>query len=368
MRVVLYPADDFACGNVRLNWPGRALAEQGHDVTAVDAPNRRLKISVDQRSGSVSHVEIDDGIDVIVFQRTTHLWIAQAVVWLRERGYSVVVDVDDDLHAIHPDNPAHDMLDPVHMARGKRDRDGRPYLHSWDNLAIACRAASLVTCSTPGLLRRYARHGRGVVLPNYLAEHYYTAPLTDSRVLGWPASIHSHPNDPTVVGSAVARVVAELGVEFRAFGETEGVARAFRLPGGDPAANKIPLDDWPAALAQLGVGIAPLADTVFNSRKSWLKPLELAAAGTACVMSSRVEYRRLHEQHGIGLIADSARQWYELLRRLLRDDQMRIDVAARAREASLRLRLGDHLDEYWGAWTLAARIDAGERVPAAAGS
>lgn len=350
MKVHVYPSDNFGCGSFRMRWPGEACAAAGHDVQVVAPEHRRLKALV--KHGEVVDVLGVDDVDVIVLQRVTHINMAQAVAILRAKGITVVVDVDDDLSSIHPSNPAW----AVH-----RPGTGP---HSWHNLALACRNASLVTVSTPALLDVYARHGRGHVLPNYLPDMYYGLPRTDSDVVGWPGSFHSHPNDPEVVGGAVARLVEE-GAQFVMRGDPTGAGSAFGLPG-DPVGGAVSVEEWPAAVAELGVGIAPLADTRFNAAKSWLKPLEMCAVGVPWVASPRVEYRRLHAL-GAGVLADRPRTWYREVKRLRESPSLRAELSEAGRVVADGLRLRDHAWRWMAAWEQAVEVDrAGQRaaVPA----
>ena len=335
MKVHVYPSDSYGCGSFRMRWPGEACAAAGHDVHVVAPQNRRLKAVVQE--GKVVDV-LDVDADVVVLQRVTHAYMAQAVGIMRAKGITVVVDVDDDLSSIHPSNPAW----AVH-------RPGAG-LHSWHNLALACRNASLVTVSTPALLDVYARHGRGAVLPNYLPDMYYGLPRTDSDTVGWPGSYHSHPNDPEVVGGAVARLVDE-GTQFVMRGDSSGAGKAFGL-AQDPPGGAVPIDEWPAAVASLGVGMAPLADTKFNAAKSWLKPLEMSACGVPWVASPRAEYRRLHEL-GAGVLADRPRTWYRELKRLRESAALRAELSEAGCVVAEQLRLSQHAWRWMDAWTRA---------------
>lgn len=249
MKTLVYPSDRYGCGSFRAIWPGEHCAAAGHDVEVVRPQDRRVRLIME--GDTVKDVLVD--ADVVVLQRVTHARTAQTVAVMRAKGIAVVVDVDDDLSSIHPSNPAW----AVH-------RPGAG-LHSWHNLALACREASLVTVSTPALLDVYARHGRGHLLPNYLPDQYYGLPRVDSDTIGWPASFHSHPNDAEPVGGAVARLVDE-GAGFVMRGDSTGAGRAFGL-AADPVGGGVPIEEWPAAVASLGIGIAPLADTRFNASK-----------------------------------------------------------------------------------------------------
>lgn len=346
MKVVVYPADRWGCGSFRMICPGEALASAGHDVEVVGAGERvRLVMERD----TVRDVLVD--ADVVVLQRVVHQWMAEAVSVMRAKGIAVVVDVDDDLTSIHPSNPAWASMHPRNEMR--RDRHGRPARTSWRNLTAACRAASLVTVSTPALLPVYAAHGRGQVLHNYLPEHYYGLPRQDSDVIGWPASLHSHPNDPEPVGGAIARLVDE-GAEFVMRGDSKGAGRAFGL-ADDPVSRKVPIAEWPLAVAELGIGIAPLADTKFNMSKSWLKAAELSACGVPWVASPRAEYARLHKM-GAGILAERPRSWYRELKRLRESAALRQEMSQAGRQVAEQLRLRDNCWRWMQAWERAYEI------------
>jgi len=348
VKVVVYPADAFGCGSFRMLWPAEQCAAAGHDVHVVEQGQRSVRLVME--GNQVRDVLVDD-VDVVVLQRVTHSFMAQAVGVLRAKGVAVVVDVDDDLSSIHPSNPAWAMHHPGN--EGRRMAGGQVNRHSWRNLAMACRDASLVTVSTPALLDVYARHGRGVVLPNYLPDHYYGLPRTDSDVVGWPGSFHSHPNDPEVVGGAVARLVDE-GAEFVMRGDPSGAGKAFGL-AADPAGGGVPIGEWPRAVAELGVGIAPLADTRFNAAKSWLKPLEMSACGVPWVASPRAEYQRLHKM-GAGALADRPRTWYREVKRLRESAALRQEMSDAGRAVAEQLRLSQHAWRWMDAWAHAFEV------------
>jgi hypothetical protein len=105
-------------------------------------------------------------------------------------------------------------------------------------------------------------------------------------------------------------------------------------------------------VAELGIGIAPLADTRFNRCKSWLKPLELSALGVPWVASPRVEYARLHAE-GAGILADTPRRWHRELRRLQLSPALRAELAAAGREVAARFRLEDNAWRWLETWSAA---------------
>jgi hypothetical protein len=352
VKVVCYPADAGGCGHFRVTWPAQALAAAGHDVEIRPPENRGLKLRIGP--GETVDDVLDCDADVMVFQRLTHQWMAEAVPLLRAKGVAVVVDVDDDLTCVHPRNPAYESMHP----RGAgRMRGGQVHRHSWTHLTDACRAATLVTASTPALLERYARHGRGIVVDNYLPDHYFGVAHTDSGVIGWPASLASHPDDPAPVGGAVARLVSE-GADFRVVGDPTGVGAAFGLTADPQGRTGVDVHGWAAAVAaDIGVGIAPLADTRFNAAKSRLKPLEMSALGIPWVASPRVEYAKFHAL-GAGVLADTPRRWYRELRRLVRSEAARTELAQAGRAAADGQRLTANAWRWLEAWEHARSIQA----------
>lgn len=341
MRVVVYPADMFGCGHFRLIWATELLRSQGHDVEVLSTHERQVELVLEGEI--VRDVRID--ADVVVFQRVTHQWIAQAVSVLRAKGVAVVVDIDDDLNSIHPKNPAWESMHPRNY--GRKLAGGQTNRHSWSHLNMACRDATLVTVSTPALLDVYARHGRGQVIPNYLPDMYYNVPHEDSDTIGWPASLHSHPDDPSAVGWSVQRLVSD-GSDFRVCGDPKGTGSAFSLPQDAPG-EPAELRAWPAKVAELGIGIAPLADTRFNRAKSWLKPLEMSALGVPWVASPRAEYVRLN-QLGAGVLADHPRRWYRELSALRASAGLRQEHREKNRAVADTLRLRDHSWRWMEAW------------------
>lgn len=344
-------------------WAAEELARQGHDVTVIPPENRNIQL--DMAGETVRDVvPPEDGFpDVIVLQRLTHPWMAQAVAHLRRHGVAVVIDVDDDLSHIHPRNPAFEALHPRNARNFNPASRDRP--HSWENLKLACRDATMVTVSTPALLDSYAAHGRGRVLFNVLPDVYAKAVHTDSDVVGWPAALASHPDDPSATDGAIARLVNDDGARFRVIGPAAGTGAAFGLRRDAEGMTKdTPVLEWAQAVATLGIGIAPLADTRFNAAKSWLKPLEMSAVGVPWVASPRVEYQRLHDR-GAGLLADRSRTWYRHLAQLRASAEYRTDVAQRSREAVADLTFAAQAWRWWEAWSDALAIQRGEARTAA---
>lgn len=347
MRVYIYPADTQGCGYYRLIWPGKQLQAMGCDVRLVH-PKAAHKIQGGMdKDGKLVQVSIPKDADVIVFQRVTSKVLAEGVKIIRANGVAVVIDIDDDMSAIHQHNPAWSALHPKN-ARQEYD---------WRAANIACENASLVTTSTVALQKRYAPHGRGMVLHNAIPELFLTLPHEDSDLIGWAGALFSHPDDPMVLGSSMGRLQRE-GFPFKIVGPIHKTKEAFQLDHDPMATGPLPVERWAPEVTKLGVGIAPLTDTRFNQAKSWLKPLEYASLGVPCVSSPRAEYRRLHAL-GVGLLADNPREWYRHVSALARSESMRTELAQRGKEAVRALTIEANAWRWWEAWTRAYQIERG---------
>lgn len=347
MKVYVFPADEHGCGHYRLIWPAEQLQLQGMDVVIVRPKDRDGMLSGVVEKRKLIDVQIPADADVVVFQRVTHHLIAQAVKLIRARGVAVVVDMDDDLTCIDPRNPAHALLHPKNTNAE----------HDWRYALDACRDATLVTTSTDPLIKRYASHGRGVRFDNYIPSSVLSQERTDNAMVGWAGSLHSHPGDLQTMGSSVNRLMQE-GVEFAVIGGLEGIHRAWGVPGewNIHYTGPTTVHDWTRALGQLGVGVAPLAETKFNTAKSWLKMLEYAAAGVPAVGADMPEYDRLHKM-GIGLKARKPNDWYNHLKNLATCHETRAELSARGREVAAGLTMEANAWKLGEIWTDALKTE-----------
>lgn len=355
MKVRVYPADDGGCGNYRLRWPAQALAASGEDVQLAEGlPGIWRADLVSTLRGMAGLAPGADAVreitgikpmdaDVVVLQRPLQRDLADAVPHLQAQGIAVVVEVDDDFHSVPRANSAWEHVHPT-------ANPARNYLH----LGRACAAADLVTVSTPALAARYAKHGRVAVLPNCLPARYLDIPIVDTpNTVGWSGIVDTHPGDLETTRGAVGRLVRDLGLEFRVVGNGLGVRRRLELPDSPTACGWRPIEEYPSWLAQLGVGIVPLALHQFNEAKSWLKGIEYASVGVPFVAAPTSEYRRLAKL-GAGEIAARPRDWERLVRRLATNSEYRRERGDQAREVARRWTIEEHAHRWLAAWKTAA--------------
>lgn len=348
LKVCVYPADQFGCGHFRMIHPAKVLIDQGHDVEILVPGERDGFVADMDRHGDVLRVRgIPRGTDVVVMQRVAHGSLSKAIPVIRSQGVAVVIDMDDDLTTIHPSNPAWAGLHP----RARHD-------YSWTNAARSCRAATMVTCTTPPLAARYRPpDGPARIIDNYVPASYFDIPRVDTPMdIAYPGSLHSHPDDVPQMSHAISRLVDE-GIGFRVVGgEADGFRAALGLSADPPASGGLHIAEWPLHVAGIGVGVAPLADSVFNSAKSRLKVLEMSALGVPWVASARSEYLRHHTRFGGGILARTKRQWLQGLRNLATDTELRLELSARGRDAVKGETYEENAWRWWDAWVEAATL------------
>lgn len=347
----MYPADRFGCGHFRMIHPARVLKESGLDIEIIEPGGRDSFTGHYDESGEIRKVTgIPEGTDVVVMQRVTHGKLSSAVSQIRRQGIAVVIDMDDDLSCIHPSNPAYHGLHP---------RAGGEF--SWRNAAVSCRDATLVTTSTAALAGRYpSKDGGAIVLDNYVPSWYLDVEHTDTaNDVAYAGSLHSHPDDVPQVGFAVEQLGRD-GSLFRVVGgAADGFAEALGLPKEPATSGALSIEDWPSAVAGIGVGIAPLADTRFNAAKSRLKVLEMSALGVPWVASPRVEYERFHRETGVGFLARRPRDWYRRLSELTSNAELRAVQSAAGREATRGQTYEANAWRWWEAWNRAYAVQHG---------
>lgn len=339
---------------MRLRHPARVLQDEGHDVIVAES----FDAYHDTVTGRVISPVID--ADVVVLQRPLVQQVVEAIPRIQSLGVAVVVEVDDNFAALPKGHGAR---------RGTSVANDPTYNRMW--LRKACEQADLVTVTTPALADQYGAHGRVAVLPNLVPASYLDvpthAPRTQAPTVGWTGSVVTHVGDLEVMGGVIPGVLADTGARFVSWGvglteQALGVKGRVR-PWADL------LGAYPRQVADLDVGLVPLADNRFNASKSWLKGAEMAALGVPFVASPRAEYLRLAEvlpgsPWGGVLVANTPDQWRDSLTWLLRHPDVRAQVAATNREAMAAWTYEEHAGNWWTAWRTAADIRTREKAAA----
>lgn len=352
MKVVVFPADAYACGHYRLIWPAQILQQQeGWDIYIVP-PNGKAGFQVKTDENNRLLELTAPQCDLVVLQRPGHMLQPQLVQALRQAGIAIVIDMDDDMSTMSQ----HHLAFRLYSTRSNSH-------YSWRHALDACKLATFVTTSTSTLQQVYAPHGRGAVLDNYVPEAClgFEEPRPEPG-FGWAGTVSSHPDDLQVTGGAVQRLRNE-GHYFRVVGDGKRLSGPLKLTSEPWATGGVGLDQWVRTIQRtLQVGMVPLAPTKFNTSKSRLKGLEYMAGGVPWVASPRQEYRRLVRESGCGLLANTPKEWYQQLKRMLTDEVLRKEQVEMGNEYVKGQTLQAQAWRWAEAWTRAVEIQRGHKV------
>lgn len=351
--VLLLPADEGGCGFYRMREPARVLREHGLDITI------QTEIPVDgwvQPDGSFDVQSVGFDQPVMVLQRPLLKAMPAIIRAVQAQGTAVVVELDDDLAAVHKSNVAFSALDPIQNPQS-----------NWNYLKECCDLADLVTVSTPNLAKRYASHGRFRVLRNCLpaAELDRKKTPPNNLRLGWTGTIQTHPEDLLEAGSQInAALNSSTGDPgFWVVGDGKWVKEALGLS----ESNTVYATGWVEQSTYLeyvnlhiDVGIVPLTIDTFNTGKSYLKSLEFASQGIPSVVSPTEENILLSEITG-NPVAYKKKDWKKHLKPLLSNRDLWLERSHAVREAVRPLTYENHADEWLSAWSQAVEHRRSQR-------
>lgn len=350
-KVFVLPADPYGCGHYRLVWPADVLRNQGWDVTIMPPGEKSgfLAKTMEMPDGTqiLKEVRVPEA-DLVIVQRPAHYLQPQMIQLMRANGIAVVVDMDDDMSNIHPENIAYHTY---------RHKPGKEMSHR--HVMESCKHATMVTTSTQKLQKVYAKHGRGMVLDNYVPEAYLDFQPSSTGYFGWAGTTKSHPTDLQTLGLSVRDLVKD-GYNFKVVGGKSDVQRNLRLPSPPEVTGSVPLIQWAMTIgSNIDVGLAPLSVSEFNAAKSRLKPIEYMAVGVPWVGSPREEYRRVHRESGCGLLADTPKDWYKQTKLLMDDDVLRKEQIEMGRAYMATQTYQANAWRWAEAWTKALEIQRG---------
>lgn len=262
------------------------------------------------------------GYDVVIGQRIA----GESELWekiCRDPNITAVYDIDDDLMNIDPENAVpHSIYAPL------RETTRR-------NIELA----DVVTVSTPKLGAYIATINDNVhVLHNCVFDTLVNTPRREryGLTIGWGGSMF-HAQDWGGVNNVLREVHRRVpSVAFRSVGANYMV--------GVPNVSTVGFTTIHNYHRELDfhIGIAPLVDTPFNQRKSWIKPLEYAARGIPCVASNVGQYGEWIDHGWNGYLASNPTEWVDYLVALIDDDT--------------RTRLGENALAKARLWTIDKQI------------
>jgi Glycosyl transferases group 1/Methyltransferase domain len=255
-------------------------------------------------------------IDVIVGQR--FMGAHGVKLWDMWAGrVKLIYETDDDMARPDPSN----WLAHLHDETVRET-----YKH-------CIRISELVTVSTEPLAEQVRPlNPNVVVLPNFVHGDmlYLDRPQRERVTLGWSGGM-SHLKDWMEVADPLRHVLSvspHVDMHFIGLDYSPLLRRECRYTPWKP-------DVWDYyQLIDFDIGLAPLADTPFNSCKSNIKALEYMALGIPVVASDRPAYRDLVVDGVTGFLVRNENEWRDRLNALILDEAMRTEMGAKGREVA----------------------------------
>ena len=261
---------------------------------------------------------------IIVLQQVQGQEWMKEIKRLQESGICVLYEVDDYLHGVRK----------ISSHRAKEAFSAKK-LKEYELCMGVCDG---IIVSTEWLARRYRRHNPHVYLcRNSIEGRRYAElrlPERKSLNIGW-AGGEGHLEAVTRWLPAVGQILDEFPhTRFLSMGLT--VARRLGRPKQTAELPFISIENFPAALCNFDLAIAPAGRGDFYAAKSDLRWLETGALGIPLVADPFV-YRGV--EHGVtGLLAETPEEVAEGLRRLVVDAGLRRRIADTVRERILTER------------------------------
>lgn len=251
-------------------------------------------------------------------------------------GTKYVMDDDDDIFSIEPDNPFWRKM-------------GHNEVFAMQRIV---RLAPFLTIATPELDKVYSEktevEGKRYILPNAIPNRYkeYDPDNGENVVIGFFGG-SAHYRDLHVTGAlqAVEKIMHKhKNVRFRYVGvpitQYLPVARTeiAEQGHGDAWYDKV----FPSL--QFDISLAPLVENEFNKSKSNIKWQESTRMGAAVVASDMEPFRGLG--NGISLVNNTQEAWFDALEKLVLDRAARKSHVDHARKQLEGMTLENNWQKY----------------------
>ena len=254
-------------------------------------------------------------------------------------GVQFVMDVDDDLFAIHPGNPYWLKNNHEQVYQMQRMIAHNPW--------IVTPSASLADRFRE---RRPEFKPESVfVIPNYIPEDYKHPGFDNGEkvVIGFMGgSSHYFDLHETGVLEAIQKLMHEhKNLHFRSIGMFTDTYLPKARNQFDLGVRGTPFITKTYPTMNFDIGIAPLVHDTFNAGKSNIKWQEYTRAHTATVASAFGPYADLKDGETALLVKENTQDaWYSAIKRLLDDPELR---ARLVKNAQAELAKSWRLEDNW---------------------
>lgn len=299
--------------------------------------------------GEDAWVKVAKKYDLVFLNYTVLDWQYAAMgAPLRGEGKKIIMDLDDAIWHVNPDNIVHDQLKELDAGYKVTcmldDVDGvvttNGYLRNvianksykkHDQILVAPNQIDLTHYSH----RFPAKDNGKIVLMHYGSTSHFDDLLLPQFVEGVDRILKEYPN---VILKTVGAFISELRYKW---------GMRYENAFGDVDIYKWRDIKFPEYLAEADIMVTPLIDNLYNRCKSDIHFIEIGSAGRPGVYSDTRPYSDTIEHGKTGYLARSAEDWYTSIKSLIDSKELRqtmgdnaFDVVKAERQAQ------DHVKEY----------------------
>lgn len=244
----------------------------------------------------------------------------------QKAGVQYVMDVDDNMFAINPDNPFWLKVDHQHVFYMQR-----MIAHNRWITTPSRHLAAYFDERRPDFDRDTI-----TVIPNYIADVYQPEAFDNSPdiVIGYMGGAsHYYDLHDSGVLKAIEKLMHEhKNVRFKVVGQlVDHYIPKARLTLEEGArGDKFFTDVFPKL--HMDIAVAPLLDNVFNKGKSNIKWQEMTRAGAAVIASNIGPYAALKDGVNAMLVNNTPEAWYTALKQLVERPKLRQILLDNARK------------------------------------
>lgn len=288
--------------------------------------------------------------DIIYFNYTPNPWAFAAMgAMARKKGKLLILDLDDSLWDVMPDNPTFDAW----KKGGENIR----------NFTAICNEVDAVTTTNSYLKNVIVhntrkRHEQISIFPNYVDLQVYNhvpkfKDTLEINLLHFGSTTHFIDLQNKEFEKGIDMIMKEYpNVRLITVGAMIGAykhkwAQRYENSYGHQDLYTWVKERYPIFMDRADICVVPLEDTLYNRCKSSIKYLEMSAAGKPGVFQDIRQYNEAI-RHGVnGMLARDSHGWYKAIKKLIDDKQLRQDMGLAAYdEVESKHQIQNHVKEY----------------------
>jgi len=317
---------------------GTTERTSGVDFARIIQPMQHLgkhkdfKVHVFSPEEKTNWIDVAKEYDAIYFNYLNNAWgFAAMGAMARKHGVKLIMDVDDALWEILPDNPAHEVY-----------KEGTEAIR---NFTAICDEVDYITTTSMYLkhviCNNTRKHPTEVkVFPNYIDLDLYShrcefRNASQICLLHFGSTTHFLDLEEEEFKKGIDRIMSEYpNVTFKTVGAMipeykKKWGMRYVNDFGDPDIYKWIKGKYPLFMDEADIILTPLKKGIYTKAKSSIKFLEASAAKKAGVWQNIRQYEEVIDGNN-GFLAESAKDWYEAIKILIDQPELRKKMGQRA--------------------------------------